>query len=126
MNKWLKTFVAEPRNMIQYLLERVGVKTADDETVIQVVYFAKWGKTLDLKNPKTYVEKVNYLKLHDRNPLYHKMVDKYEVKKLVSDLIGDEYVIKLLGVWDSFEDIDFSKLPSQYVLKCTHDSGGCL
>ena len=126
MNKWIKTFFAYPIYMIQYIFERLGLFLMNDESAIRVLYYAKWGKKLDLDNPKTYVEKVNYLKLHDRNPLYHNLVDKYEVKKIVASLIGEKYIIKLLGVWNSFDDIDFKTLPQKYVLKCTHDSGGVL
>lgn len=82
------------------------------------------GKRLNLKNPQTFNEKLQWLKLYDRNPEYTKMVDKYEVRKYISDKIGEEYLIPLLGVWDSFDEIDFDKLPDQFVLKCTHDSGG--
>lgn len=82
------------------------------------------GKKLKLKNPKTYSEKLQWLKLYDRNPEYIKLVDKYEVKPYVADKIGEEYIIPTLGIWDHVEDIDFDSLPEQFVLKCTHDSGG--
>lgn len=82
------------------------------------------GYPLDLDNPQTFNEKLQWLKLYDRNPEYTKMVDKYEVKSIVASLIGSQYVIPLYGVWDDFDDIDFDKLPNQFVLKCTHDSGG--
>ena len=82
------------------------------------------GYPLNLRNPQTYNEKLQWLKLYNRNPLYTKLVDKYAVKKWVADKIGEQYVIPTLGVWDRFEDIDFGKLPNQFVLKCTHDSGG--
>ena len=81
------------------------------------------GKTLNLRNPETFSEKLQWLKLHDRNPLYTTLVDKYAVKSWVADKIGDSYVIPTLGVWNKFEDIDFEKLPNKFVLKCTHDSG---
>lgn len=77
---------------------------------------------LDLKHPQTYNEKLQWLKLNDYQPHYTQMVDKYEAKKYVADRIGEEYIIKTLGIWDSFNDIDFEKLPEQFVLKCTHDS----
>lgn len=67
---------------------------------------------------------MQWLKLHDRKPIYTTMVDKYEVKKYVADILGEEYIIPTYGVWDRFEDIDFDSLPDQFVLKCTHDSGG--
>ncbi len=78
---------------------------------------------LNLDNPKTYAEKLQWLKLYDRNPVYSTMVDKYEVRRWVSERIGEEYVIPVLGVWNQFDEIDFEKLPNQFVLKCTHDSG---
>ena len=84
----------------------------------------KFGRPIDWKNPKTFNEKLQWLKVYDRNPLYTTMVDKYEVKKYVADKIGEEYIIPTLGVWNSFDEIDFNALPDQFVLKCTHDSGG--
>ena len=78
----------------------------------------------DLSHPKTYNEKLNWLKLHDHDPRYTKMVDKYEVKQYIAAKIGAQYVVPTLGVWDNFDQIDFDNLPDQFVLKCTHDSGG--
>lgn len=95
-----------------------------DEEYIKLVYWARMGKKLNLDNPKTFNEKIQWLKLYDRNPEYTKMVDKYEAKNYVASIIGDEYIIPTLGVWDKFEDIDFDSLPNKFVLKCTHDSGG--
>lgn len=80
------------------------------------------NKKCNLNAPKTFNEKMQWLKLYDRNPKYTKMVDKYEVKKYIANIIGEEYIIPTLGVWKQFEDIDFEKLPNQFVLKCTHDS----
>ena len=84
----------------------------------------KMGYPMDWKNPKTYSEKLQWLKVYDKNPLYTALVDKYEVKKYIADAIGEEYIIPTLGVWDSFDEIDFDTLPDRFVLKCTHDSGG--
>ena len=84
----------------------------------------KFGYSMDWKNPKTYSEKLQWLKVYDKNPLYTKLVDKCEVKKYIADVIGEQYVIPTLGVWDNFDDVDFDSLPDQFVLKCTHDSGG--
>lgn len=95
-----------------------------DKQFLQLKYRLKMKKKLDLKNPKTFNEKIQWLKLYDRKPEYSTMVDKYEAKKYVADIIGEEYIIPTLGVWDRFEDIDFDSLPDQFVLKCTHDSGG--
>ena len=82
------------------------------------------GKKLTLTAPQTFNEKLQWLKLYDRKPIYTTMVDKYEAKKYVADIIGEEYIIPTLGVWDRFDDINFDELPDKFVLKCTHDSGG--
>ena len=95
-----------------------------DKTYLKLMYRLRIGKKLNLDNPKTFNEKLQWLKLYDRKPEYTNLVDKYEVKKIVADKIGEEYIIPTLGVWDKFDDIDFDKLPNQFVLKCTHDSGG--
>ena len=107
--------------LYKYLLQWIP-----DSIWIRIQYRRKVGVWPNLKNPKTFNEKLQWLKLHDRNPLYTKLVDKYEVKKIVAEQIGDEYIIPTLGVWDKFDDIDFDKLPNQFVLKCTHDSGGLI
>lgn len=95
-----------------------------DDTYLKVIYRIKVGKTLNLKNPKTYTEKLQWLKLHDRKPIYSTMVDKFEAKQYIASIVGEEYVIPTLGVWDNFDEIDFDALPDKFVLKCTHDSGG--
>lgn len=95
----------------------------DDEAFLRRKFRALLHYDPDLSDPKTFNEKINWLKLHDRNTSYCSLVDKYEVKKIVSEKIGAEYVIPTLGVWDKPEDIDFGSLPDRFVLKCTHDSG---
>lgn len=95
-----------------------------DALYLKLRYRARFHQKLNLKNPKTFSEKIQWLKLYDRRPEYSMMVDKYEVKKYVADLIGEEYIIPTLNVWNSFDEIDFDTLPDQFVLKCTHDSGG--
>ena len=95
-----------------------------DKLYLKLMYKRHFHKKLNLKNPQTFNEKLQWLKLYDRKPIYTTMVDKYAVKKYVSDILGEEYIIPTLGVWDKFDDIDFDKLPNQFVLKCTHDSGG--
>ena len=82
------------------------------------------GYPLSLQDPKTFNEKLQWLKIYNRNPEYTIMVDKYAVKKYISEKIGTEYIIPTLGVWNSYDEIDFDALPNQFVLKCTHDSGG--
>lgn len=95
----------------------------EDIDFIQIQFAQKCGYCLDLKNPKTYNEKIQWLKLYDHNPLFPKLIDKYEVKKYIAAKIGKEYIIPTYGVWNKWEDIDFESLPNQFVLKCTHDSG---
>ncbi len=96
------------------------------EDYIKKEYKLSFGKELNLDSPQTYNEKLQWLKLNYRKPIMTTMVDKYEVKKYIADLIGEEYIISTLGVWDRFDDIDFDALPEQFVLKCTHDSGGVI
>ncbi|MBR4747976.1 MAG: glycosyl transferase [Abditibacteriota bacterium] len=95
-----------------------------DEPYVKFLYWAFMKKKLDLEDPKTYNEKLQWLKLYDRNPEYTKLVDKYEAKLYVASRIGEEYIIPSYGIWNSPEEIDFDKLPDRFVLKTTHDSGG--
>lgn len=95
-----------------------------DKLYLRMLYRRVFNKKLDLKNPKTFNEKLQWMKLYDRRPEYTTMVDKYAVKEYVAKLIGEKYIIPTLGVWDSPENIDWDDLPNQFVLKCTHDSGG--
>ena len=97
-----------------------------DKRYVKIGYRIRTKKKLNLENPKTFNEKLQWLKLYDRKPEYTAMVDKYEVKKYVAEKIGEEYIIPTLGVYDSFDDIDFDALPNEFVLKCTHDSGGLI
>lgn len=111
--------------MIKGVIKR-GLRLLPDKTYIQLNFVRRMGRFPNLKNPKTYNEKLQWLKLYDRRPEYTTIVDKYEAKRYVADHIGEEYVIPVLGVWNKFEDIDFESLPNQFVLKCTHDSGGLI
>lgn len=95
-----------------------------DKLYLKIKYRNRYGKYPNLKNPTTFTEKLQWIKLYDRRPLYTTLVDKYEVKKYVAEKLGQEYIIPLIGVWDDVEDIDFDTLPDQFVMKCTHDSGG--
>ena len=107
-----------------YLTKKGLFNWMEDEMFLKMRYRVKLGTKLNLEKPQTFNEKMQWLKLYDRNPIYTKMVDKYEVKKLVSESIGDQYIIPTYGIWEKFEDICFDELPNQFVLKCTHDSGG--
>ena len=111
-----------PEKMIMPMADKGLFNWLPDKPYLKLVYQAEMGKKLDLDNPKTFNEKMQWLKLYDRNPFYHELVDKYEVKQFVTKRIGPENVIPSLGVWRKFEDIPFEQLPDQFVLKCTHDS----
>lgn len=96
-----------------------------DEMYLKIQYWLALHKKLDLKNPVTYNEKIQWLKIHDRKPEYTMMVDKYAVRDHIAKTIGEQYSIPLVGgPWKSFKEIDFDALPDQFVLKCNHDSGG--
>lgn len=119
----IKNYILHPSNIVLYLDRKKFIKLPDS-IYLKLVYKNRINKKLNLRNPQTFNEKLQWLKLHDRNPEYTKMVDKYEVKKYVANIIGKEYIIPTLGVYDKFEDINFETLPNQFVIKCTHDSGG--
>lgn len=95
-----------------------------DSVFLRIKYWSKLGKKLNLKNPQTFNEKLQWIKLHDRKDYYTVLVDKYEVKNYISSVIGNRYVIPTIGIYNRFDDIDFDELPRQFVIKCTHDSGG--
>ena len=94
-----------------------------DKVFLEAAFRARFGRKLNLNNPETFNEKLQWLKLYNRKPEYTKMVDKYLVRDYVKEKIGEEYLIPLLGVWDDPEKIDFDELPMQFVLKCNHNSG---
>lgn len=95
-----------------------------DIPYVKIQYRYLTGRNLNLKHPVRYNEKVQWIKLYDHNPLYTTMVDKYKVKEYVSSIIGDKFVVPLIGVWDRPEDICLEKLPDRFVLKTNHDSKG--
>lgn len=94
-----------------------------DKLYLQICFYLEMGRKLDLKNPKTMDEKMQWLKLYNRKPEYTTMVDKVLVKDYMRNLLGDQYIVPLLGVWDSPDEIDFSTLPNQFVLKTNHSGG---
>lgn len=125
-NVWelIEKAIHHPNLIIVNLGKRHLLNWISDEHYLRLLYWLTFKRKLDLNNPRTFNEKLQWLKLHDRQPEYIAMVDKYEAKKYVADKIGGEYIIPTLGIWNKFDDIDFDKLPDQFVLKCTHDSGG--
>ena len=94
-----------------------------DKAYLKMAYKAYIGKKLDLENPKGFNEKLQWIKLYDRKKEYIQLVDKYAVREYVKNTIGEEYLIPLLGVYNSVDEIDVDKLPEKFVLKCNHDSG---
>lgn len=122
--KILKSMVTDESQWWRYVRATPVLRFIPDKYYLKKWYKFKTGKELNLKNPQSFNEKLQWLKLYDRNPNYSKMVDKYEVRQYIKEKIGEEHLIPLVGgPWKNFEDIDFTKLPDQFVLKCTHDSG---
>ena len=104
-------------------LQKIGDQLSDEE-YLKRMFKIKMAYKLDLKNPKTFNEKMQYLKLYNRKPIYTDMVDKHAAKEYVSKTVGEQYIAKPLGCWDKPEEIDFNKLPNRFVLKTTHGCGG--
>ena len=117
-------YVKKPSRIFIFLGERGYLNWMPEKFYIKLQFWAHTGYRLNLNEPKTFNEKLQWLKLYNRKSEYTSMVDKYEAKKLVAKKIGENFIIPTLGVWNSFDEIDFNKLPNQFVLKCTHDSGG--
>ena len=118
----LSIYIKQPRNIGKSLLYHFGGRLSDS-LYLRLMYYFQTGRRLHLKHPKTYNEKLQWLKLHDRKPEYTTMVDKYAVKEYVANIIGKEYIIPTLGVWDRPEEIAWGALPRQFVLKTTHGGG---
>lgn len=112
-----------PRRLWKKLTKTKLYNYLPDKWAVSIKYRNHFYKKLDLKNPQTFNEKLQWLKLYDRRPEYTRMVDKYLAKDYIASIIGEEYIIPTLGVWRSFDEIDFDSLPDQFVLKCNHGSG---
>ena len=95
-----------------------------DSWFIHLRWYANMPYRLNVRHPKSFNEKLQWIKLNDRNPLYSTLVDKYRVKEYVTNRIGAKHVIPILGAWDAVEEIDWDKLPNKFVIKCSHDCGG--
>lgn len=119
----LLEILKSPRHLCLSLSEHGFLNWMPDKSYLKLIYRCRMGKQLDLKNPKTFNEKLQWLKLHDRKAEYVTKADKYAVRTYVEKIIGSEYLIPLLGKWNSVQEIDFDSLPEQFVLKCNHDSG---
>ena len=122
--KRIKTVLKDPWKIVVNLSHKNRFKWMEDEKYLKFTFRAKMHRRLDLDNPITMNEKLQWLKLYDRKDFYHTIVDKYEVRSYIKKVLGEEYLVPLLGVWERFEEIDFDALPDEFVLKTTHDSGG--
>lgn len=118
--------LTHPNLLAQYLLVNYFAPLFSDKSFIKLKSKLIFGKSFDLDNPITFNEKMNWLKLNDRNPSYSNLVDKLKVKEHVAKLIGNEFVVPLISKWDRIEEIDFSNLPDKCVLKTNQDSGGAI
>lgn len=126
MNRYIrmvKQFVLDPKVRFGYLTRAGFYNHMSDEEYLSRKYQLYFGQKLDLQNPQTFNEKLQWLKLYNRKPEYTVMVDKYKVREYIAQELGEEYLIPLLGVWDNPDEIDFDALPNQFVLKCNHNSG---
>lgn len=120
----IKIIVNEPDQIPVLLGYHHVLDWLPDKYFIALLYYCKTGQKLDLNNPVTLNEKLQWLKIYDRNPAYTQMVDKYEARTYLAEKVGREYLVPLIAVYDKVEAIDFDQLPDQFVLKCNHDSGG--
>lgn len=121
-NKFYKV-LKNPKKLFLYFLNKRIFYLLPSKNFLKIKFRLKLDYKLCLKNPETFNEKLQWLKLYDKNPRYTNLVDKYQVRGIVEEMIGQEYLIPLLGVWKDFNEINFSQLPDKFVLKCTHDSG---
>lgn len=122
MDKLIRA-IKSPKKILVFILNK-GAKLFSDKRFLKMKFRLEMGYKLDLDNPKTFNEKLQWLKLYNRKPEYTTMVDKYAVKDYVANIIGKEHIIPTLGVWDSVDEIDWDVLPNQFVLKTTHGGGG--
>lgn len=122
MKKIIK-YIRHPKKILIYLMNKNFLFFMPDKLYLKWKFKLTMGYKLDLDNPKTFNEKMQWLKLNDRNTEYTKMVDKYSAKEYVGSIIGKEYIIETIGIYDKFDDINFSDLPDKFVIKPTHTSG---
>ena len=115
--------IKSPKKILIYFLNK-GARLFSDKKFLKIKFRLEMGQKLDLENPKTFNEKLQWLKMYNRKPEYTTMVDKYAVKEYVANIIGKEYIIPTLGVWNCVNEIEWDALPNQFVLKTTHGGGG--
>lgn len=121
----VKYFLQQPRRVLIGMSSKGMLKWMPDKLYLRLVSKEFLGYTLNLDEPRSFSEKVNWLKLYNRRPEYTQMVDKYAAREYIAGKIGEEYLIPLVGgPWENFGEIDFDALPNEFVLKTTHDCGG--
>lgn len=118
----LSNLIRNPKSLLISMVYHTRVLWPD-KPYIRVMFRLKMGYKLNLRNPQTFSEKLQWLKLYNRKPEYTVLVDKVKVKEYVASVIGKEFIIPTLGVWEDPDDIDFGELPNRFVLKCNHNSG---
>lgn len=116
--------IKNPLLIISYLGRLGLLNWIPDKTYLRIVSITKFGKNINFNSPKTFNEKLQWLKIYDRKQFYTSLVDKKEVKNIINDLLGEEFLIKTIQTYNSPKDINLENLPKSFVLKCTHDSGG--
>ena len=121
-NKIIKA-IREPKKALLYAMNKGFFNFLSDKAYLKLKFRLTMGKKLDLRSPETFNEKLQWLKLYNRRPEYTVMVDKYLVRDYIAEMLGDEYLIPLIGAWDSADEVDFDSLPERFVLKCNHNSG---
>ena len=126
MMERINKVIRNPGIVFSWVWVKMSPLLPSSELFLKVYYWMRTGRRLNLDNPLSFQEKTQWMKLHYTDPLYTQMVDKYQVRQIVSDKIGEKYLIPLLGVYDSFDEIDFSILPNQFVIKATHDSNSII
>ena len=123
----IKHLLKHPLNLVPMLGAKELLNWLPDKLYLSILFKNALGHRMNWDDPKTFNEKLQWLKLYDRKPLYTQLVDKYAVREYIAEKIGEEYLIPLVGgPWNSVDEIDFEALPQQFVLKTTHDSGGVL
>lgn len=124
LGKKIKSYLNDPFSFITRLIIMFPHLIWSDKIFLKLKYYTYFHRWLDFDNPKTFNEKIQWLKVYNRCSDYVNMVDKSKAKQYAAKIIGEKYMIPTLGVFETVDEIDFDKLPKQFVLKCTHDSGG--
>ena len=124
IKKFIHCLVCDRDKLKLILLHAITKLYKSDAEYLKKIYKLRTGRVLDLDTPRTFNEKLNWLKLNDRRSIYTTMADKYMVKEYVAQAIGKEYVVPCFGAWERYEDVDFDNLPDSFVLKTNHDSSG--